>query len=279
MMLQLSVLLLGLGGFAALALAMEKHSKHLLRRVLAARWRRVVRVAGWLLLALALALSMRGLGAGIGFVVWLGWLSVAALALVFYLPKWPWQPPAKARPARRPREQAAEVAALPVAARRHGGRWLAGGLLVATFGVFAGGLIAAGPQPLLRDDALQGSVGPWTFTFAEADRNPPEIVDMGVPLKAYRMRFCDACDPAIRNAYLKVNKPRSMRASGMAFEGRDINRGVEIQLPANLTAESELWLTVVGKDGAVHQTHWRMAEVSPATVAWFEQQRGKRKGV
>lgn len=278
MSLQLPVLLLGLAGFASLALAMEQHCRHLLRRTLAPRWRRLARLAGWLLLALGLGLSMRDLGASIGFVIWLGWLSIAALALVFYLPKWPWQPPEKARPIRKRREQAA--AAPAAEARRHrGGRWLAGGLLVATAGVFAGGLITAGPQPLLRDDALQGRVGPWTFTFAEADRKPPEIVDMGVPLKAYRVRFCDACDLDIRNAYLKVNEPRSMRASGMAFEGRSINRGVEIQLPVNLTADSELWLTVVGKDGAVHQTHWRMAEVSPATVTWFEQRRARRRGV
>jgi len=43
-------------------------------------------------------------------------------------------------------------------------------------------------------------------------------------------------------------------------------------LPSNLTARSELWMTVVGKDGAVHQASWPMAAVSPATVTWFANQ-------
>ncbi len=279
MILHLLVLLLGLAGFTALAMAMEKHCKHLLRRVLEPRWRLTARVVGWLLLVLALALSIHDLGASVGLVAWVGWLSVAALVLVFYLPKWPWQPPVREKPARKSRRQTEEAAApAPVVLRHHRGRWLAGALLVATASVFAGSLISADLQPLLRDDALQGEVGPWSFTLAEADRKAPEIVDMGVPLKAYRIRFCDACSLDIRSAYLKVNKPRSMRASGMAFEGRGRNLGVEIQLPANLTEDSELWLTVVGKDGSVHQASWRMSEVSPASVAWFEQQRQKRKG-
>ncbi len=264
----LSILLLSLLGFSALALATERYGEHLLGRLPALRWRRLARVVGWLLLAAALALGMEALGGSIGLTLWLGWLTVAALVLVFSLPKWPWQPPRRHAPARKPRAEPEAPAP-----RRHPGRWVAAGLVAATALVFGGSLLAVEGEPLARDEALRGSAGPWTFVLAEAEPAPPEVVDMGVPLKAFRLRFCEACDLDIRHAYLKVNKPRAMRAAGMAFEGGRWQRSVEIQLPDTLRADSELWLTVVGKDGAVHQVSWRMDQVSPATVAWFEQRR------
>ncbi|MBW7901928.1 MAG: DUF3325 domain-containing protein [Rhodocyclaceae bacterium] len=268
----LSMLALSLLGFTALALATERHARHLLRRLPTPRWRLLARVAGWLLLAAALASGIRALGADVGLTLWLGWLSVAALALVFALPKWPWQPAAAPAPARRTRDPAADGSApLPADdAFRHRTAWA---LLAATVAAFAVGLLREEPHPLQRGDAQRGRIGPWTFALAEADRQPPEVVDMDVPLKAYRLRFCEACDLDIRHAYLKVKRPRSLRAAGMAFNGARWERRVEIQLPANLTADSELWLTVVGKDGSVHQASWPMSQVSPATVAWFEQQR------
>ncbi|ENO90445.1 DUF3325 domain-containing protein [Thauera linaloolentis] len=267
----LSILVLSLLGFCALAFATERHAKHLLGRMPAPGWRRMARVAGWLLLFVALAQGIAALGSGVGITLWLGWLSIAALALVFALPKWPWQPPVRENPARnRPRDDAGQSPAVAVSRSR---RWVAAGLLAATVAVFAIALLRVEPQPLQREDAIQGTLGPWSFTLAEADRNAPEVVDMDVPIKAFRLRFCEACDADIRHAYLKVNKPRSMRAAGMAFEGARWEREVEIQLPANLQADSELWLTVVGKDGSVHQAAWSMERVSPATVAWFDRQR------
>ncbi|WP_341644794.1 hypothetical protein [Thauera sp. SDU_THAU2] len=61
----------------------------------------------------------------------------------------------------------------------------------------------------------------------------------------------------------------------MAFMGQRWERRVEIPLPSTTRADSELWLTVVGKDGSVHQTMMRMDRASPATVAWFDEQRSK----
>lgn len=72
---------------------------------------------------------------------------------------------------------------------------------------------------------------------------------------------------------MKVNKPRSKRAIGMAFMGQSWERRIEISLPSTTRAESELWLTVVGKDNTLHQTTLRMDQTSPATVAWFDKQR------
>lgn len=76
----------------ALAFATERHAEHLLGRLPAHRWRLLARIAGWLLLVASLAWSILAFDPGIGITLWLGWLSVAALALVFLLPLWPWQP-------------------------------------------------------------------------------------------------------------------------------------------------------------------------------------------
>lgn len=263
----LGLALLALAGFAGLALAMHRHGEQLLGTEPAERTRRRARAAGWLLLAVALALGMARLGGQVGTTLWLGWLSLAGLALVFALPKWSRAP--------RRRERAAPAAkppgTAPAAPRLR--RAVAALLLVATIATFAVALGRAEPHLLARSDAVRGTVGPWPFVLAEADRDAPEIVDMDVPIKAFRLRLCEACDAQVRTAYLKVHKPHQLRASGMAFEGARHERKTEIQLPSTTRAGSELWLTVVGKDGAVHQASVRMDRVAPATVAWFERQK------
>jgi hypothetical protein len=110
-----AVLLTSLTGFIALALAMDKHCKHLLRRVLAPHWLTALRVAGWLLTLLSLMLCFSVWGWTVGLVAWTGWLMFAGILLVFYLPEWPWQPePPKAPPRREKVVTAAAITDLPV---------------------------------------------------------------------------------------------------------------------------------------------------------------------
>lgn len=269
----IAILLVSLAGFAALALATERHAEHLLRRVPAPQWRLLARAIGWALLAIALALGIASMGTGLGITLWLGWLSIAALALVFAFPKWPWQPQQRVKPAR-PARAAQAGAALPPAPPR-ARRRAAAVLLAAVPVVFLLALKATPIAPLLRADAFAGQVGPWSFRLAESNHNVPDLVAMDIPMKSYQVRFCEDCDAQIRAAYLKVNKPRSLRAAGIVLNGARWNRSVDIQLPANTTTDSMLWLTVVGKDGEMHQAAVRLADVSPATVAWFKQREDK----
>ncbi|MBL8269674.1 DUF3325 domain-containing protein [Steroidobacter sp.] len=254
---------------AALALGMDKHWRQVREGELTTGRRRVLRTVGWVLLAAALAVGVVGWGESVGIVAWLGWLSVAGLAFVFSLPKFSRE---SERPEKAPR---AIPASFVTAGSRRVGQWVAGVGLLATPVLFAWGLHAEDTRPLLRDDVLSGEVGPWSFKFAEAEREGPELVTMDIPVKGFQIRFCDACDREIRSVYLKVNKPRSARTFGSGFTGARRERSIEIQLPSTLTGDSELWLTVEGKDGVVHQTSWPMAEVSPATVAWFDKRKGK----
>ncbi|QIL80541.1 DUF3325 family protein [Diaphorobacter sp. HDW4A] len=269
----LLVLALGLLAFLSLAFATERHGEHLLGRMPARRWRRFARMAGWLVLGLSLAFAIGALDVGVGIALWLGWLSIAALAWVFTFPRWPWQPPARDKPQRNVKSNSGAGEVPSSSPMRRRARAISALLLLATIIVFAAGISRVQIPALERSYALKGQAGPWPFTLVESDRNPPELVDMDIPMKEFRLRFCDECDQHIRLATLKVNKPRSPRATGMGFMGQRWERRAEIPLPSTLRADSELWLTVTGKDGSVHQTFWRMDQVSPAAVAWFEQQR------
>ncbi|MET4575499.1 DUF3325 domain-containing protein [Ottowia thiooxydans] len=266
----LGILAVSLTGFFALALATERYSEHLLGYLPAPRWRLLARIFGWLLLSLSLAWAIAVLDIGVGVTLWLGWLSIAALAWVFIFPKWPWQPPVRHKPTRLPKPNQESVQ--PISESRVQ-RWIASGLFVTTIAGFSIALARTESQPLKNPGALQASIGPWRFTLAEAYQSPPEVMEMDVPMKQYRLRFCDTCDNEIRQAYLKVHKPRSAYATGMGFTGQRWERRVEIPLPSTTQAGSELWLTVVGKDGQVHQRAWRIEQVSPSTVAWFDERR------
>ncbi len=277
MVLNLIILLLSLVGFTALALGMDKHWKQVSRSAPSPQRRKLLRTSGWTLLTAALALCFMHWGDSIGPVAWLGGLSVAGLLLVFGLPKWPWRPPARPEREREERTELISLSGRVQGMRWRPWQWGAAAALLAVPVVFASQFKAVSTKPLLRDTALKGEVGPWSFTFAEASNKPPNVEAKGSLIKAYQVRFCETCDEAIRHVYLKVNKPRSLRSAGMSFAGARWDRSVEIQLPGTASAESELWLTVVGKDGSVHEQFVRLSDASPATVAWLERRQGGRR--
>lgn len=72
-------------GLSGLCLAMNRHHQQVWARKAAAR-QHGLRIAGWLLLALALWPCVLAWGAAVGVVLWLGWLALAGLLLVLVLP-------------------------------------------------------------------------------------------------------------------------------------------------------------------------------------------------
>jgi hypothetical protein len=78
MMVALSFLL-ALLGFALLALSLAKHYRDLVGGPLPVLRGRVFRVAGWLLLGASMMGAMAEQGFGIGIVLWVALLTVAAL--------------------------------------------------------------------------------------------------------------------------------------------------------------------------------------------------------
>lgn len=263
--LNLAVFATGLTGFVLLALASERQGEALLQRVPSNRERLMWRSMGWPLLMIALALCIFGWGWSIGPVALLGWLCMAGTVLVFTLSGWTEKKSVK------------QIAPSVLQAPSRSTLWraLACMLLVGGPIAFMWALSVMPAKPVLRADAVQGQAGPWPFTLAEIDHNPPRVVVRDLSVKTFQVRFCDTCDTEIRAAYLKVHKPRSLRGAGIEFIGSRWDRFVEIQLPGNTRANSELWLTVEGKDGSVHQTSVRMHDIAPTTAQWFEARREK----
>lgn len=81
-MIHAAVFILSLAGFAVLLLAMARHQQDWLRRKLAVRPRRRLRIAGFALIALAFGVAGQGFGWAYGSVLWCGWLTVAAVLVV-----------------------------------------------------------------------------------------------------------------------------------------------------------------------------------------------------
>lgn len=266
--LNLAMMALATSGFVALALASDKPGTSLLGRKPAARERKGLRAVGWPLLALALACGVMGWGQGVGWTTWVAWLTLTGSALVFVFPYWE-RAREKRDPKARPRKPAPAVPLSPPL-RSLPARGLVMALLIAAPLVFLVAAALRPAQPVLREDAIHGQAGPWTFSIAEYDQRGPRLILREFPTKAFQIRFCEICDDEIRAAYLKVNKPRSLRAAGMAFGGDRWNRSVEITLPNSARPDSEIWLTVEGKDGSLHYASWPISRIAPATAVWLE---------
>ena len=82
----LLALLLCYGGFTALCLSMDRHHVELLGRKPSAQRRQLMKLAGWLLLALSLWAAVASTGWGLGLVKWCAVLMLSALLLVLLLP-------------------------------------------------------------------------------------------------------------------------------------------------------------------------------------------------
>ena len=264
----LAVLALSLAGFTLLALASEREGKLLRGQVATARERTAFRALGWPLLMLALLVCIQGWRGNFGPFLWFGWLTMAALALVFAIPYRPWRKhrslPGKPR-------TAPDVGERPLPARvslwQRGWQVLLILLLIALPAGLATALYQAPIHPLLRADAVQGQVGPWAFTLAEEEQDAPEDTPRGIVVKHLVLRFCDACDGEIRAAYVKLRPPRHP-ALGERFDGE---REATLPIPAGAHPEDRLWLTVVGRHGQTHQTALDVALVSPATALFIRE--------
>jgi CHASE2 domain-containing sensor protein len=79
----MSVLILvsAFAGFGALCLSMERHARQVFGSVPGAARRLAAAIAGWSLLLFSLAWAIRHYDASIGIAVWLGVLTLAAIAV------------------------------------------------------------------------------------------------------------------------------------------------------------------------------------------------------
>ncbi|MEN0106654.1 MAG: thiamine pyrophosphate-binding protein, partial [Pseudomonas sp.] len=67
-----------------------------------------------------------------------------------------------------------------------------------------------------------------------------------------------------------------LRTAGALLSGSPYRLMAEVVVPADTTPASELWLTVEGWDGSVHQTAIPLSQASPSLITWLERQPGAR---
>lgn len=82
----LLALLLCYSGFTALCLSMDRHHAELLGHKPSARRRQLMKLGGWVLLALSLWAAVSSTGWGLGLVEWFAVLMLSALLLVLLMP-------------------------------------------------------------------------------------------------------------------------------------------------------------------------------------------------
>ena len=84
--------------------------------------------------------------------------------------------------------------------------------------------------------------------------------------------LCQACIEPVKATYLRIGKPRSLRAAGVIFFGTPYRMGAQLPVPEKTKTDAELWITMEGWDGSMHQGSIPLSQASPATSAWLNKQ-------
>jgi hypothetical protein len=114
------------------------------------------------------------------------------------------------------------------------------------------------------------AVGPWSVRLAEFKLNEPDAEGRAGYAKEFALALCPACVDQVKAAYLRVGKPRNIRTAGALFSGTPYRQTAEIRIPQRTTADDELWLTLEGWDGTLHQATIPIRTASPLMAAWLE---------
>ena len=95
-------------------------------------------------------------------------------------------------------------------------------------------------------------------------------------MKSFNAALSDSSIDQVKAAYLRIGKPRSLRAAGVIFFGTPYRMGATLPIPERTKADAELWITFEGWDGSMHQASIPLSQASPATVAWLAQRGAKQ---
>lgn len=118
-------------------------------------------------------------------------------------------------------------------------------------------------------------VGPWSLRLAELRDEGPRADGPTGYLKSFNAALCDACIEPVKATYLRIGKPRSLRAAGVIFFGTPYRMGASVPVPEKTKTDAELWITMEGWDGSLHQASIPLSQASPATIAWLNKHGGK----
>lgn len=113
------------------------------------------------------------------------------------------------------------------------------------------------------------AVGPWSIRLAEWNLMPPALDGEAGYMKTFSLALCEQCTAQVKAVYIRVGKPRSLRAAGAIFFGSPYRQFANLHVPDRATPDSEVWITLEGWDGSTHQVALPLAEVSPVTAGWL----------
>jgi hypothetical protein len=140
---------------------------------------------------------------------------------------------------------------------------------------FADAALFRGDVGLGEREVGEVTVGPWSLRLAELRNQAPQLEGPAGYMKSFNAALCDACIDTVKATYLRIGKPRSLRAAGVIFFGAPYRMGAQLPVPEKTKADAELWITMEGWDGSMHQASIPLSQASPATIAWLTQQGAK----
>ncbi|MDN4546603.1 thiamine pyrophosphate-binding protein [Pseudomonas sp. C32] len=139
---------------------------------------------------------------------------------------------------------------------------------------FADEALQRGDNGLGEREVGEVQVGPWSLRLAEL-RNEAPLNSPSGHMKNFNAALCDACIDQVKATYLRIGKPRSLRAAGVIFFGTPYRMSAQLPVPDKTKTDAQLWITMEGWDGSMHQASIPLNQASPATVAWLSKQGGK----
>lgn len=140
---------------------------------------------------------------------------------------------------------------------------------------FADAALFRGDSGLGEREVGEIQVGPWSLRLAELRNEPPQLQGPAGYLKGFNAALCERCIDQVKATYLRIGKPRNLRTAGVIFFGSPYRMGASLPVAQKTRADAELWITMEGWDGSLHQAAIPLAQASPATLAWLNQQGGK----
>jgi hypothetical protein len=119
-------------------------------------------------------------------------------------------------------------------------------------------------------------VGPYCLDLAEFRDEAPQADGPAGHFKLFNAALCTTCIEGAKAVYLRIGKPRSLRTAGTIFFGPPYRMITSLPIPPRTRPDAELWISIEGWDGSLHQASIPLAQASPATVAWLNRQGAKK---
>ncbi|CAG8863642.1 hypothetical protein PS627_00580 [Pseudomonas fluorescens] len=119
-------------------------------------------------------------------------------------------------------------------------------------------------------------IGPWSLDLAELRDQAPRADGPAGYFKTFNAALCKTCDTGVKAIYLRIGKPRSLRAAGTIFFGTPYRMVTSLPVPPRTRPDADIWITIEGWDGSMHQASVPLAKASPATIAWLDTQGGNK---